>query len=101
MYELARKGREIERRHNEVTVAWRQAAQTADDEITFTVHCSCGTYVRSLGYLLAKELGTVGHLTALRRLEIGPFSVQNAFDGNLLKGCPTDTLYAQVEPIVL
>ena len=101
MYELARKGREIERRHNEVTVAWRQVAQTADDEITFTVHCSCGTYVRSLGYLLAKELGTVGHLTALRRLEIGPFSVQNAFDGNLLKGCPTDTLYAQVEPIVL
>ena len=49
MYELARKGREIERRHNEVTVAWRQVAHTADDEITFTVHCSCGTYVRSLG----------------------------------------------------
>ena len=99
MYELARKGKEIERRYNDVTVEWRRVQLAKPDEINFTVHCSCGTYVRSLGYLLAQALGTTGHLTALRRLEIGPYSVQNAFDGNLLKGCETDTLYARVEPI--
>ena len=99
MYELARKGKEMERRYNEVTVEWRKVQLTKPDEIEFTVHCSCGTYVRSLGFLLAQKLGTTGHLTALRRLEIGPYSVQNAFDGNLLKGCETATLYAHVEPV--
>lgn len=99
MYELARKGKEMERRYNEVTVEWRKVQLTKPDEIEFTVHCSCGTYVRSLGFLLAQKLGTTGHLTALRRLEIGPYSVQNAFDGNLLKGCESATLYAHVEPL--
>lgn len=99
MYDLARKGKEMERRYNEVTVEWRKIQLTKPDEIEFTVHCSCGTYVRSLGFLLAQALGTTGHLTALRRLEIGPYSVQNAFDGNLLKGCASDTLYACVESV--
>ncbi len=101
MYDLARQGAEMERKYNEVTVQWKEISLNAPDEIDFTVHCSCGTYVRSLGYLLAQELGTAGHLTALRRLEIGPFQVQNAFDGNLLKNCPTDTLYSRVESITL
>ncbi len=101
MYSLARKGAEIERRYNEVTVTWREVKLVAPDEIDFTVHCSCGTYVRALGYLLAQALGTAGHLTTLRRLEIGPFGVQNAFDGNLLKGCETNTLYARVGELSL
>ena len=101
MYDLARQGAEMERKYNEVTVQWKEISLNAPDEIDFTVHCSCGTYVRSLGYLLAQKLGTAGHLTALRRLEIGPFQVQNAFDGNLLKNCPTDTLYSRVESITL
>lgn len=100
MYELARKGAPMERRYNEVTVQWTHLALTAPDEIEFTVHCSCGTYVRSLGYLLARELGTAGHLKALRRLQIGPFDVQNAFDGNMLKGIGS-ALYERVEPIRL
>lgn len=101
MYDLARQGAEMERKYNEVTVHWKELALRAPDEIDFTVHCSCGTYVRSLGYLLAEKLGCAGHLTALRRLEIGPFNVQNAFDGNLLKNCPAETLYARVEDISL
>ena len=101
MYDLARKGAEMERRYNDVTVEWKDVRLTAADEIDFTVHCSCGTYVRSLGYLLAQKLGCAGHLTALRRLEIGPFNVQDAFDGNLLKECAGETLYAQVKPLDL
>lgn len=101
MYDLARQGAEMERRYNDVTVEWKDVRLTAEDEIDFTVHCSCGTYVRSLGYLLAQKLGCAGHLTALRRLEIGPFNVQDAFDGNLLKECACETLYAQVKPLDL
>lgn len=100
MYELARKGAEMERKYNEVNVEWLRAELIAPDQIAFTVRCSCGTYVRSLGYLLARELNTAGHLTALRREQIGPYSVKNAFDGNLLKGISTE-LYAHVQAVTL
>lgn len=96
MYELARKGAEMERKYNEVEVHWLRAELTDADEIAFTVRCSCGTYVRSLGYLLAQELKTAGHLTSLRREKIGGFCVENAFDGNLLKGIGAD-LYTHVQ----
>ena len=98
MYALARRGVAIERKFNEVTVHWLQVTQTDDKTITFTVRCSCGTYVRSLGYLLANELGTVGHLTQLRRLQIGPYDVSKAFDGKLLKTSDRQTLAARIIP---
>ena len=96
MYELARKGKEMERKYNQISVQWTTVHLTAPNLIEFTVDCSCGTYVRSLGYLLAHQLGTVGHLTQLRREKIGSFDVVNAFDGNLLKGAGT-ALYSHVE----
>lgn len=95
LYELARQGRPLERTYNQVSVQWTRAALMAPHLIEFTVECSCGTYVRSLGYLLARRLGTVGHLTQLRRERIGSFDVQHAFDGNLLKGIGTE-LYQHV-----
>lgn len=96
MYELARKGAEMERKYNEVTVHWLDIRLLAPNQIAFTVRCSCGTYVRALGHLLAKELGTAGHLTALKREQIGDYHVNNAFDGNLLKGIGT-ALYGRVQ----
>ncbi len=101
MYDLARQGLPMERRYNDVTVQWQDIRLLAPDKIEFTVFCSCGTYVRSLGYLLAKQLGCAGHLTALRRLQIGPYRVQDAFDGNLLKNADAQVLYARVTPIEL
>ena len=98
LYSLARQGVEMERKYNEVSVAWRQVTLTSPDTITFTVHCSCGTYVRSLGYLLAHELGTVGHLIQLRREAIGSFAVDQAFKGENLKGYGPD-LYNFVQPV--
>ena len=99
MYDLARKGIELEPRFSPVTVTWANVKQSAPDEISFTLTGSCGTYVRALGHMLARELGTVGHLSQLRRMGIGPYHVEHAFDGNLLKGCDTDTLYAQVQAL--
>lgn len=95
MYELARKGKEMERKYNQVQVKWSHVQLVTPASIQFTVDCSCGTYVRSLGYLLAQKLGTVGHLTQLRREKIGSFDVQHAFDGNLLKGIGPE-LYQRV-----
>ena len=99
MYDLARKGVELEPRFSPVSVQWANIKQPAPDEISFTLTGSCGTYVRALGHMLARELGTAGHLSKLRRIAIGPHLVQNAFDGNLLKGCASDTLYNQVQTL--
>ena len=99
MYDLARKGVELEPRFTPVHVTWSDVSQPAPDEIAFTLTGSCGTYVRSLGYMLAQELGTVGHLKQLRRVAIGPHSVEHAFDGNLLKTCSCATLYNQVQSL--
>ncbi len=96
MYSLARAGQEMERKYNRVCVTWTDVRLTNNQTINFTVRCSCGTYVRALGYLLARALNTVGHLTKLRRLEIGPYHVQNAFDGKQLKQTSPEILYKRI-----
>jgi tRNA pseudouridine55 synthase len=99
MYDLARKGVELAPRFSEITVSWENVSLRSPNEISFTLTGSCGTYVRSLGYMLARELGTVGHLSSLRRIAIGSYHVNEAFDGNLLKSCQTDTLYNWVQAL--
>lgn len=99
MYDLARKGVELKPRFTPVSVTWANVKQPAPDEIAFTLTGSCGTYVRALGHMLARELGTVGHLSKLRRVAIGPYHVEQAVDGNLLKNCETDFLYTKVQAL--
>jgi tRNA pseudouridine55 synthase len=48
------------------------------DEITLTAHVSKGTYIRSLARDIARALGTVGHVTMLRRTKAGPFTLASA-----------------------
>lgn len=47
-------------------------------EVDVVVECSSGTYIRSLARDLGEALGVGGHLTALRRTEVGPFSLDDA-----------------------
>ena len=47
-------------------------------EITLTAHVSKGTYIRSLARDIARALGTVGHVTMLRRTKAGPFTLDHA-----------------------
>ena len=99
MYDLARQGVKLSPRFGEVTVSWTHVQRISPTEISFTLTGSSGTYVRSLGYMLAKELGSVGHLIKLQRICIGPYQLDQAFDGNLLKTCETDTLYERVQAL--
>ncbi len=48
------------------------------DEVTLTAHVSKGTYIRSLARDIAQSLGTVGHVTMLRRMQAGPFGLAGA-----------------------
>ena len=67
--------------------------------ITFCVHCSAGTYVRTLAESIAKRLGTVGHLTSLVRLRIGCWSLEDAHSLDRLAQSSPETLSHQLLPI--
>jgi tRNA pseudouridine55 synthase len=56
----------------------RMPAQGRHDEVTLIAHVSKGTYIRSLARDIAHALGTVGHVTMLRRLKAGPFALDSA-----------------------
>jgi tRNA pseudouridine55 synthase len=79
LHELARKGIEVERESREIAVTVFDVSPSDDPAVwSFDVECSVGTYVRVLLSDLANRLGTIGHLSALRRLSSGAHHVENA-----------------------
>ena len=78
LYELAREGIEVERTARPLTIYQLSLTPLSAQQLQLTVTCSKGTYVRVLAEDIAKALGTVGHLTALRRIQTGDFEIANA-----------------------
>jgi len=72
-YALARAGEAVELAARDVTIHELRLLAADGDGATFDVICSKGTYVRSLARDLARALGTVGHVSMLRRTRAGPF----------------------------
>ncbi len=128
-YDLARAGEAVELKARQVTVhsltplPFREGAgggvspqaQRPDDrphpnpspeeeglsEITLIAHVSKGTYIRSLARDIARALGTVGHVTMLRRLRAGPFGLDAAISLDKLndvgKGAPLENILLPLE----
>ena len=78
LYEYARAGIEVERAPRDIVLKVIDLQAIDDKQIKLTVTCSKGTYVRVLAEDIAKTLNTLGHLTALRRLEVGDFRIEQA-----------------------
>lgn len=78
MYKYAHKGVEMERKSYPIEIFSLELVSFSEDEISFRVKASKGTYIRVLGEDIAKELGSVGYLTSLRRTKIGKLSVEDA-----------------------
>lgn len=78
MYELARRGEAVEAAPRKITVDAWDLIRLGAGEIAFRVTCGSGTYVRTLGEQLAEQLGTVGHLKTLRRLQAGTLRIAQA-----------------------
>jgi len=74
LYDMARRGESVEREPRRIVIEALALVRLGDDELEVDVRCSKGTYVRTLAEDLAAKLGTVAHLTALRRLQVDPFS---------------------------
>lgn len=75
LYELARKGIVVERKSRVVKVFNIELQNFENDVLKFHVHCSKGTYVRTLVEDIGKDLGCYGHVTALRRSSIASYGM--------------------------
>jgi tRNA pseudouridine55 synthase len=79
LYKKAHRGEEVERKPRRILVHSINLISYIGQVIVFTCTVSQGTYIRVLGEDIAKKLGTVGHLTTLRRLAIGDILVEKSY----------------------
>ena len=83
-YALARAGEEVELKTRSVTVHGLSIVDATDGEATLSATVSKGTYIRSLARDIALALGSVGHVTMLRRTKAGPFTLDQAISLDFL-----------------
>tara|TARA_R110002072_G_scaffold98034_3_gene215870 strand:- start:5519 stop:6451 length:933 start_codon:yes stop_codon:yes gene_type:complete len=75
LYKLARQGIEIERKSRSVEILDLQLRGFTTDSLTLDIHCTKGTYVRTLAEDIGKVLGCGAHVIELRRTASGPFDL--------------------------
>ena len=85
LYHYARKGVMIEKRPRRIYIKELHCLSIEAEQLVLRVKCSKGTYIRTLASDIGKQLGCGAHLTALRRLQNGPFTVEEAVSGELLE----------------
>ena len=73
LYKLARAGQEVARKARPLTIHSLELLNWAPPILEFRVHCSKGTYIRTLAEDIAERLGSCAHLQSLRRLDVEPF----------------------------
>ncbi|ODP37604.1 tRNA pseudouridine(55) synthase TruB [Sphingomonas turrisvirgatae] len=99
-YDLARQGEEVVLATRAVTIHALTLRDTDAESATLTAHVSKGTYIRSLARDLALALGTVGHVTMLRRIKAGPFDLAAAISlDNLADAAKRRTLEQLLLPL--
>jgi tRNA pseudouridine55 synthase len=76
LYKLARQGVEVEREARPVEIYSLTLTGRGQDWIDIDVHCSKGTYVRTLAEDIGEQLGCGAHVIALRRTSVGPYGDQ-------------------------
>ena len=92
LYELARQGIEVEREARRIEIRSLEIRGRVGDSLELACECAKGTYIRVLGEDIARALGTVGHLTSLRRTWVEPFrgqvmvSLESALSGAEIAG---------------
>ena len=79
LYKKARRGETIQRKPNQVQVFKFKVDRRENNDLQAEVHCSKGTYIRTLAHDLGEYLEVGAHLVALRRTAIGPWTVEQAW----------------------
>ncbi len=111
LYAIARAGGEVARAARTVHIRRLTLIDWSPPCLTFEVHCSKGTYVRTLAEAIGERLGTGAHLIALRRTAVGPFRLDRAVTLDALQAAspeqrrqwvlPADLLVQQLPAIEL
>jgi tRNA pseudouridine55 synthase len=77
-HRLARAGKPVELQPRRVEISAIEIQSFEPPDMVICVHCSKGTYIRSLARDIGKAAGSRAHVIALRRTHVGPFLVENA-----------------------
>lgn len=79
LYEIARKGGEVERKPREINISELAVTGRDGEDYVLSVGCSKGTYIRTLCHDIGQALGCGGCMSALRRVQAGEFSLKDAY----------------------
>ncbi len=100
LYAYAREGKTIDRPARQIQIYQIDIESLIDNELSLTVHCSSGTYIRTLAEDIGKALGCGGaYLTQLRRSRIDCFDIAQAQTIEMLKNIDTQTLDHYLLPV--
>ncbi|HYQ71352.1 MAG TPA: tRNA pseudouridine(55) synthase TruB, partial [Gammaproteobacteria bacterium] len=94
LYKLARQGVEVEREARRVDIHSLELRDLDAPLFEIDVHCSKGTYVRTLVEDIGERLGCGAHVTALRRLSVGPFDDTQMIDMSTLETAASESMAA-------
>ena len=105
LYELARKGEEVERKARAINISKLDVIGRENNDYILDVACSKGTYIRTLCNDIGESLGCGGCMSSLRRIKAGVFGVENAHTLQEIQSAadngtvseliiPVDTLFA-------
>ena len=95
-YQMARKGLDVEMEPREIEISTLDIVSYKDGILEFETKVSKGTYIRSLARDIAYRLNTCGHLVSLRRLEVGPFTLED-IDKDTMFLLEKTNLFSKVE----
>ena len=109
LYDLARQGKEVERKSRKITIFRLECLHFEGTTAKLLVHCSKGTYIRTLCKDIGAALGCGGCMAALRRVQAGEYTVENAVSMETLVAAEhpeqylseVDSLFYQYEKVVL
>jgi len=85
LYKLARAGMEVERKSRKISIHDLILHEFDGSSLSLEIHCSKGTYVRTIADDLGEALGCGAHVTALRRLQAGVFRLENCLTPETLQ----------------
>ena len=107
--DLARKGREVERKSRTITIHQLTCLEFTGTTARLLVHCSKGTYIRTLCKDIGEALGCGGCMASLRRISAGAYRIENAVPlQNLIESAdpgsfllPVDSMFTQYPKVTL
>ena len=99
LYKLARKGEVIERESRPIVIHALELSRIALPDVDFCVHCSKGTYIRTLCADMGRALGCGAHMLELRRESSGSFQVADAVNMDAIKSWELPEFVQHVQPL--